>query len=117
MAIKIYDVIRGPVLTEKASKLVNQRKKVVLKVHPHANKKLVAEAIYKIFDVEVKSVNILNRPGKKRRSGKKTFVGSSQKRAIITLKDDESFDKLTKTGAGSVAGESSTAMGASGQSE
>lgn len=115
MAINIFDIIQGPVLTEKASKLVNKEKKVVLKVHPQANKKLVAEAAHKIFDVKVKDVKIIIRKGKRRRFGKKTFMSSNHKRAIITLKDAESFDKLTSAGAGSVAAES--ALGASGQSD
>src|SRR5690606_3755112 len=104
-AITIYDIIRGPVVTEKATELVNKLKKVVLDVHPDANKPLVKEALEKLFDVKVKDVRIIIRKGKVKTFKRMKTVGSLRKRAIVTLKDSASFDKLAASGSGSVNAE------------
>lgn len=97
--LTVYDVILGPIVSEKASKLINQLKKVVLKVHPAANKPMVAEALKKLFDVRVENIRIQVRKGKRRQFRKMTIEGTLEKRAIVTLKDAESFDKLAYAGA------------------
>jgi len=102
MDLTIYDIIRSPIVTEKASYLINDLKKVVLLVHMQANKRLVKEALEKLFNVKVKDVNIIIRKGKNRKFKRFEITGSASKRAIVTLKDAESFDILTKSGAGAI---------------
>ena len=46
--LTVYDIIKGPVLTEKAYGQYKKLKKIVLDIHPQANKKQVAEAIEKL---------------------------------------------------------------------
>ena len=58
-----YDVILSPVITEKATN-ASEHSKVIFKVAPHATKPQIKEAVEKLFDVKVKSVNTLNRRGK-----------------------------------------------------
>jgi ribosomal protein L23 len=53
----------------------------------------------------VKDVKVMVRKGKVRRFKRHESVGSLTKRAIITLKDSASFDKLAVSGAGGVQGE------------
>ena len=72
MDLTIYDVIQGPVISDKAYKLNKKFKKLVLRVHPHANKTLVADALQKLFNVKVDSVAILIRKGKSKRIRKQT---------------------------------------------
>lgn len=87
MELTIYDVIQGPVVSDKAYRLNQQLKKLVLYVHPHANKPLVSEAIEKLFDVKVASVRIVVRKGKWRRTRVRTKTqGKLTKRAYVTLK-------------------------------
>jgi len=105
MDLNIHNVIVGPVVSSKASKLLNGRRKIRLEVHPAANKNLIARALETIFEVEVAEVNVIIRKGKLRRFKRKKTVGKTTKHAIITLKDQASFDKLTKAGAGSVVQE------------
>lgn len=107
MAIKLSltDVIRGPVVTVKASALVNDLKKVVLEVHPMATKPLIAEAIEKLFNVQVARVNIDVRKGKIRTVKRIKTRGALTKRAIVTLKDSHSFDKLAQAGSGAFSAE------------
>ena len=53
-----YDVIIAPVITEKAT-IASEHNKVVFKVARTATKPQIKEAVEKLFDVKVKSVNTL----------------------------------------------------------
>lgn len=79
-----YDVILKPVITE-ASMDVAPEKKYTFKVAVDANKTEVKHAIEKIFDVEVKKVNIMNVNGKKKRMGRTEGTTAAYKKAIVTL--------------------------------
>ena len=89
-----YDVIISPVVTEKAT-LASEHNKVLFKVAAKATKPQIKEAIEKLFDVKVKSVNTLVRKGKN-----KVFRGtygsqSDTKRAIVTLEEGHRIDVTT----------------------
>ena len=58
-----YDVIVSPVITEKAT-TASEQNKVVFNVAKTASKPSIKEAVEKLFDVKVKSVNTLVRKGK-----------------------------------------------------
>ena len=58
-----YDVILSPVITEKAT-TASEHNQVVFKVARDATKPQIKEAVEKLFDVKVKSVNTLVRKGK-----------------------------------------------------
>ena len=89
-----HDVIRAPVITEKST-LVSEHNQVVFKVQAKATKPQIKEAVEKLFDVKVKSVNTLVRKGKT-----KVFRGSygsqsDTKRAIVTLEEGHRIDVTT----------------------
>ena len=92
MDIKIYDVIVGPVITNKAYVINNKFGKLVIKVHMHANKPLVKEALEKLFEVKVDNVRILVRKPKVRSANRRKIVGKYSKRAIVTLKKGYTLD-------------------------
>ena len=94
MEINLYDVIKRPLLSEKAQNVNQRLGKLVLQVHPMANKSLVKDAIKKLFNVEVAKVNLQIRKGKNKRllRTKLTVKGSDKKIAIITLKKGYSLD-------------------------
>lgn len=96
MDLTLYDVIKGPVLSDKAFKLNRDLKKLVLKVHPHANKPLVKEALEKLFNVKVDKINIALRKGKNRKVKKNNTIitGALEKRATVTLAEGYSLDLL-----------------------
>ena len=98
MDLTIYDIIQGPVISDKAYKLNKELKKLFLKVHPQANKKLVAEALQKLFNVKVRDVKIQNRKGKTRIVKRNKITGPSQKRAIVTLAEGYSLDLFEQAG-------------------
>jgi large subunit ribosomal protein L23 len=100
MALKlsIYDIILGPVVSDKAYKLNKQSKKLVLNVHPAANKPLVKEALEALFNVKLEKVNIAVRQGKLRKVRGFMVQGKTTKRAIVTLKPGYSLDLLDQAG-------------------
>ncbi|MGZ6251176.1 MAG: 50S ribosomal protein L23 [Candidatus Chromulinivorax sp.] len=87
MELTIYDIIQGPVVSDKAYQQNQRLQKLVLDVHMHANKPLVQEAVEKLFGVHVAKVAILVRKGKRRMTKARTVTqGKDCKRAIVTLK-------------------------------
>ncbi len=89
-----YDIIIAPVITEKAT-TASEHNKVVFKVSREATKPQIKDAVEKLFDVKVKAVNTLIRPGKL-----KVFKGrygeqQSTKRAIVTLEEGHKIDVTT----------------------
>ncbi len=103
MDLSIYDIILGPVVTDKAYKLNKGNKQLALQVHMSANKLLVKQALKKLFNVEVEDVRILIRKGKRRKVGRRDIVGSDSKKAIITLAEGYSLDLFDQ--GGSAAGQ------------
>ena len=81
-----YDVVLKPVISEKSMEDA-QVKKYTFKVAVDANKTEVKQAVEKMFDVKVESVNIMNVAPKTKRMGK--YVGKTNKRrkAIVKLKE------------------------------
>ncbi len=94
MELSIYDIIKGPLLSEKAQRVNQDLGKLVLEVHMHANKPLVKQAVKQLFNVSVKSISIQIRKGKLRRIARSrlTTVGSDRKIACITLQKGQTLD-------------------------
>ena len=89
-----YDVILSPVITEKAT-LASEHNKVVFKVAKTATKPQIAEAVEKLFDVKVTSVNTLVRKGKVKRFKGRLGQQSDVKKAVVTLAEGHSIDVTT----------------------
>ena len=89
-----YDIILGPVITEKATNLAEQNK-VVFKVRKTATKPEIKAAVEKLFDVKVESVNTLVRKGKVKRFKGTTGQQSDVKKAVVTLAEGQTIDVTT----------------------
>ena len=89
-----YDVIISPVITEKAT-LASEHSKVMFKVARNATKPQIKEAVEKLFDVKVKSVNTHVRKGKVKAVKGTVGTQSPVKRAIVTLEEGHSIDVTT----------------------
>jgi large subunit ribosomal protein L23 len=89
-----YDVILSPVITEKATN-ASEHNKVVFKVALTATKPQIKEAVEKLFDVKVKSVNTLRRQGKWKAFKGRLGQQSDTKRAIVTLEEGQTIDVTT----------------------
>lgn len=89
-----YDVIVAPVITEKAT-LASENNKVVFKVARNATKPQIKDAVEKLFDVKVKSVNTLIRKGKTKAFRGSLGTQSPTKKAIVTLEEGHRIDVTT----------------------
>ena len=85
------DVIKAPIVTEKTSDLAQQNT-VVFSVDTRANKTQIKQAVEKIFNVKVESVNTINVHPKKKRVGRYVGEKKTYKKAIVTLKDGQSIE-------------------------
>lgn len=83
----LADLIRRPIVTEKATLLL-ENNQYVFEVDPRATKPQIKAAIQELFDVKVTGISTSNLPPKKKRIGK--FVGqkTQYKRATVTLAPD-----------------------------
>ena len=95
MQLNVYDVIQRPVITEKISKQSEPLGKYAFEVHPDANKKQIAAAIEKIFNVHVTKVNVTRVNGKWRRVRFQPGKTPDWKKAIVTVKKGEKIDITT----------------------
>jgi large subunit ribosomal protein L23 len=104
MELTIYDIIQGPIVSEKAYQQNQKLQKLTLQVHMQANKPLVQEAVEKLFGVAVEKVAILVRKGKRRMTKARIITQSkSCKRAIVTLKSGYNINLF-----GDVTGQTAT---------
>lgn len=87
-----FNVLKKPILTEKATDLRDRYNHIAFEIDERANKRMVAEAIEKIFNVKVTGVRILNTAGKPKRIGKFSGSRNGFKKAIISLKEGDKVD-------------------------
>ena len=93
-ALKYYDVILKPVLTEKSMNIMADKKYTFL-VHPDANKSQIKEAVEKMFDgVKVAKVNTQNLDGKTKRRGMVYGKTAKSKKAYVQLTADSADIEL-----------------------
>lgn len=91
----IYDVLRRPIFTEKASYQNEALAQYTFEVAKTATKAMVKEAIEAAFDVEVVKVNVINVPAKRSRRPQSRRVlprKKGYKKAIVTLAEGETID-------------------------
>lgn len=79
------DIIIAPVITEKSMSGIADMK-YTFKVAKDANKLEIADAVAKLFKVDVAKVNTVNVRGKARRMGRYEGYTAAYKKAIVTLK-------------------------------
>jgi large subunit ribosomal protein L23 len=91
---KLFDVLVAPVITEKAT-ILSEQNKVVFKVAKTATKPQIKQAVEKLFDVKVESVNTLVRKGKEKRFRGTLGRQSDVKKAVVTLAEGHTIDVTT----------------------
>ena len=85
------DIIKAPIITEKSSDLAKNNV-IVFSVDVKANKTEIKQAIEKIFNVKVDSVNTINVKPKKKRVGRYTGKTVKVKKAIVKLSEGSSIE-------------------------
>lgn len=88
----IYDVIQGPIITEKSMAAKEQDNKYTFKVSKDANKIEIKKAVEEIYKVKVLSVNTINVLPKRARVGQHVGFKPAYKKAIVKLAKDNKID-------------------------
>ena len=88
---KMYDTLLRPIITEKTT-LVAEQGKIVFAVKNDATKADIKNAVEKVYNVKVKSVNTVKKPAKVKRF--RGILGSTSdvKKAYITLEEGHNID-------------------------
>ena len=84
-----YDVIQGPVVTEKSETIRALEQTLCFKVHPDATKTDIKHAVQAVFKVKVAEVRTANFNGKMRRRGRYFGYRPSWKKAYVKLAEGE----------------------------
>jgi len=89
-----YDVIRKPIITEKAT-MASEHGAVVFEVAIDANKPHIKEAVENLFGVKVKAVNTSITKGKVKRFRGQPGRRKDVKKAYVTLEEGNTIDVST----------------------
>ena len=89
-----YDVIRKPVITEKAT-MTSENGAVVFEVAMDSNKPQIKEAVEALFGVKVKAVNTTITKGKTKRFRGIRGRRNDVKKAYVTLEEGNTIDVST----------------------
>ena len=86
------DIIKAPIVTEKSAKLAQEGNTITFSVDTKANKTEIKQAVEKLFNVKVESVNTVTVRPKKKRVGRYTGKTNQVKKAIVKLKEGSSIE-------------------------
>ena len=87
-----WEIIKGPIITEKSNDLLEKENKYTFKVALEANKVEIKQAIEEIFNVKVVDIATIRVLPKHRRVGKYEGYRSAYKKAIVKLAADNKID-------------------------
>ncbi len=90
--IDIYDIVKRPLVTERSMAVLDASNTYVFEVHAKANKVQIRNAVEKLFDVKVESVNTATIAGKPRRRGRSTYRTPDWKKAFVTLREGDAIE-------------------------
>lgn len=90
--METYDIIRGPVVTEKTTLQKELNNQVTLKVDKRANRVEIKDAVEKAFNTKVKQVRTIQVKGKVKQRGRIIGKKADWKKAIITLMPGQRID-------------------------
>jgi large subunit ribosomal protein L23 len=89
-----YDVIRKPIITEKAT-MASEANAVVFEVAMSANKPQIKDAVENLFNVKVKAVNTTITKGKTKVFRGRKGTRKDVKKAYVTLEEGNTIDVTT----------------------
>lgn len=87
-----YDVLRRPRVTEKSTLQQSDLNIYTFEVARTANKNEVRKAVETLFEVEVKSVRMINMPGKFRRFLGRPGKSAPWKKALVQLAEGQTIE-------------------------
>jgi len=89
---RLMKVLLAPVISEKATMVAEKNEQVVFLVTPDATKLEIKAAVEMMFKVQVESVQVVNRAGKIKRSGRFTGRRNHTRRAFVCLRPGQEIN-------------------------
>ena len=97
MSLEIHDVLKRPIITEKAVAQKDEGRTIVFEVDPRATKTQIKQAVEAFFNVQVEEVRTLNVKGKPKRRGFRSFgYRKNWKKAYVKLKPGEKIPEFAE---------------------
>jgi large subunit ribosomal protein L23 len=90
----MYEIVRNPVITEKAT-ILSEKNQFVFRVAIGATKPEIKASVEGLFGVNVLAVNTLVQKGKTKRFKGRPGVRSDVKKAYVQLAEGQSIDMST----------------------
>ncbi|WP_213662578.1 50S ribosomal protein L23 [Stutzerimonas stutzeri] len=89
---RVFKVLLGPHVSEKATVLADSKSQFVFKVASDATKLEIKKAVESLFNVKVATVNTLNVQGKTKRTARGLGKRNDWKKAYIALQPGQDLD-------------------------
>lgn len=89
---RIFKVLLGPHVSEKATLLADSKNQFVFKVDTTATKLEIKKAVEQLFNVKVQSVSTLNVKGKTKRTVRGLGKRNDWKKAYVSLQPGQDID-------------------------
>jgi len=89
---RIFKVLLGPHMTEKATLLADEKNQYVFKVASDATKLEIKKAVEQLFDVKVSAVSVINTKSKTRRTLHGLGRRKGFRKAMVSLAEGQAID-------------------------
>ena len=89
---RLMTVLIQPHVSEKAAMVTEKANQYVFRVRGDASRAEVKQAVELMFEVKVKGINLMNKPGKTRRFRNVAGKRNGFKKAYVSLHDGQSID-------------------------
>jgi len=89
---RIYQVLLGPHISEKATIVAEGSQQVVFRVATDATKPEIKKAVEALFEVKVDSVQTVNIKGKTKRTARGTGKRNDVRKAYVRLAEGQDID-------------------------
>lgn len=89
---RIYKVLLGPHVSEKATVVADKDGQFVFRVASDATKPEIKAAVEQLFEVKVRNVQVLNVKGKTKRTARGMGKRSDVRKAYVRLADGHDID-------------------------
>jgi large subunit ribosomal protein L23 len=87
-----YQIIKGPLITEKSTIQKELNNQLTFEVDRRANRVEIRHAVEKVFNVRVKQVRTMQITGKVKRVGRTLGKRRNWKKAVVTLAKGENIE-------------------------
>lgn len=86
------EILRRPIITERATALTERHNQVMFEVAKQANKNQIRDAVETVYGVKVDAVRTMVVPGKLKRRGASIGKRPNWKKAVVTLAEGSVID-------------------------